>query len=159
MRYLWELMEGGWGRRAVLLVALFSVVGLCAAVVCAAASARKRKRLERERQAERERQFTLPDRENTFIRDRLNTTLRPSSKPRSAILYFVEKEGVRLEYSRALLTRLKRAKLAVGDRLETEEMSKKLTELMLKDGLTGKELRELNELFSSLLKMSAKYSV
>ena len=104
--------------------------------------------------------FTLPDRENTFVRDKLNTSLRCDTLGREAPAdYDLEAEKLKLTYVRSLLTSLKKAPLSMGDRLEVNGVSQKITRYALKNKLTSEETRDLNDGFSLLLKMSAKYSI
>lgn len=105
--------------------------------------------------------FTLPDRENTFVKDKLNTTLRCDSLGREspAADYDLEEEKLKLTHVRSLLASLKKAPLSMGDRLEVNGVSQKITRYALKNKLTSEETRDLNDGFSLLLKMSAKYSI
>ena len=103
--------------------------------------------------------FTLPDRENTFVRDRLNTALRPEPPEEKAGEYDLEDGKLRLDHVRKMLARLKAAELTPGDRLEAEGISRTITLYASKDLLTAKEVHELNDCLAAVLKMTAKYAL
>ncbi len=110
---------------------------------------RKKRRAELARQV----QYTLPQKENTYVRARLNTTLSAPKEERCV------DSSVRLGYARELLAKVKASPLSVGERLQTEEMAKILTLYKGKEDWTVGELNGLNELCAFLLKLSAKYGV
>ena len=97
-------------------------------------------------------EFTLPDRKNEYLRERLNGALKAREEERS-------ETGVNLEYVRALLAKLKAAPLAAVERLQAEELSRQITLYCSKDGLTAEEKRGLSDCFSLLINLSAKYNV
>jgi hypothetical protein len=99
-------------------------------------------------------QYTLPQRENGYIRERLNTALHISEGQDCA-----KQARVRLGYARILLGKVKAAPLSVAERLQTEEMDKAFALYRGKTLWTAEELRGLNDLCSVLLKLSAKYAV
>ena len=111
----------------------------------------KRQRVLKEGRA-RQLEFTLPDRKNEYLRERLDGVLKAREEERS-------EAGVKLEYVRALLARLKTAPLATVERLQTEELSRQITLYCSKDGLTAEEKRGLGDCFSALFNLSAKYGV
>ena len=105
--------------------------------------------------------YTLPDRENTYIRARLNTALQI---PKEALNEYMDasdalEEPVKLEHARILLSKVREAPLSRAERLQTEEMGKALSLYLRKEGWTIEDLRAVNELCASLLKLSAKYAV
>lgn len=105
--------------------------------------------------------FTLPDKENSFVRDRLNTSLHveeevPDGTQRE---YDMDESKLRLNHVRDMLAKLKAAPLAPGDRLESEEISRLITLYATKNRLTAKEIRDLNDCLSAILKMTAKYAL
>lgn len=119
--------------------------------------ARREKRARESRQA----MFTLPDKENSFVRDRLNTSLHveeevPDGTQRE---YDMDESKLRLNHVRDMLAKLKAAPLAPGDRLESEEISRLITLYATKNRLTAKEIRDLNDCLSAILKMTAKYAL
>ncbi len=124
-----------------------------------------KRKLARE-QIERRLQFTLPQKDNTFIRERLNTVLKAPQKDveRENALERVDDgigatENFRLSHARTLLAKLREASLSAADRLEIEEMSSLLAAYMKKSRLTADDLRAINDTFSGIVKLSAKYSV
>ena len=105
--------------------------------------------------------YTLPDRENTYIRSRLCTALQFPKEAFNADMgtsYGLE-QPVKLEHARLLLGKVKEAPLSQAERLQTEEMGKALSLYLLKDAWSIEDLRAVNELCASLLKLSAKYAV
>ena len=105
--------------------------------------------------------YTLPDRENAYIRSRLCTALQFPKEALNADMgtsYGLE-EPVKLEHARLLLGKVKEAQLSQAERLQTEEMGKALSLYLQKDAWSIEDLRAVNELCASLLKLSAKYAV
>ena len=119
----------------------------------------KRAKKEKLVQERRKAVFTLPDRENSFVRDRLNGSLRAEEEAVNEREYNLEDSKLRLNHVRDMLTKLKAAPLSAGDRLETEEISRLITLYAMKERLTAKEIRDLNDCLSAILKMTAKYSL
>lgn len=116
----------------------------------------KRKKRARKEERYRQLQYTLPDRENTYIRARLNGALhceREESK--------VEKSAWKTEfsYARDLLARLRAAELSATDRLQTEDLSRLLALYGKREKLDSEDLPLLNDCFAALLKLAAKYAV
>lgn len=110
-------------------------------------------RKQRRRELARRVQYTLPQKENTYVRTRLNTAL---SMPQEENLAYA---AVRLGYVRELLVKVKATPLSVGERLQVEEMGKILSLYKGKEDWTIHELNRLNDMCASLLKLSAKYGV
>ncbi|MBR2622820.1 MAG: hypothetical protein IKD15_01185 [Clostridia bacterium] len=110
-------------------------------------------RKQRRRELARRVQYTLPQKENTYVRTRLNTAL---SMPQEENLAYA---AVRLGYVRELLAKVKATPLSVGERLQVEEMGKILSLYKGKEDWTIHELNRLNDMCASLLKLSAKYGV
>ena len=117
----------------------------------------KKRRADRA-QIERRLQYTLPDKDNSFVRARLNTVLHVNEPP---TLEKTEKtENVlSLSHAQKLLARLREMPLSTADRLETEEMSRLLSAYTNKEELTTGDMRTVNDTFAYLLKLSAKYSL
>ena len=108
--------------------------------------------------AERELQFTLPDRENSYVRERLQGPLKTEEERNRAEVAVTMKEmDVRLEYVRRTIAKLKALPLTPADRLAVNRISKTVTFYALKNALAPDETRRLNDCFSNLLKMQAKY--
>ena len=99
-------------------------------------------------------QYTLPQRENAYVRERLNTALHVQESSVAS-----KTANVRLGYARVLLNKVKAAPLTVAERLQTEEMGMTFTLYRGKHSWTAEELRGLNDLCAVLLKLSAKYTV
>ncbi len=125
----------------------------------------KRKREQRRKAREeicRRAVYMLPDRENTFLRERLQTGLRVEEEATEKALLKTAKEGlkdVRFEYARKLISRLKASPLSAADRLETENLSRLVALYTVSENPTIADLRSLNDCLSALLKLSAKYAV
>lgn len=106
--------------------------------------------------AYRELKFTLPDRENTFVRARLSTVLNHK---------FLEderqEEKLAIEFSQALkmLDKICASPLSTAERIEVGQMQDDLHAFEVKERFTAKEVSSINEKFARLLKLSAKYNV
>lgn len=135
--------------------ALLSILGggLYLVLFCAL-SIRESVRERRRRRAElgRRLQYTLPDRDNSYVRARLNTALQTEGEEDT-------NERVDLEHARGLLAKIKEAPLSRAERLETEEMSKLVALYIQKERWSATDLRVVNDAFSRILKLSAKYAV
>ncbi len=119
--------------------------------------ARIAKRKKERAKAERKLQFALPDRDNSFVRARLNTVLQVDERP--AFSSPVLQEGVCFSHARTLLARVKEAPLSPAERLETDELSKMIALYLQKSDFTAEDARVVNEAFARILKLSAKYAV
>ena len=120
---------------------------------------RKRKQKREARRAEivRQLQYTLPDRENSYIRARLNTVLQaPQERDYKKM---ADGEPARLSYARKLLSRLRAENLSSAERLQAEDIGRIFTLYLQKPHWSGEDLRVVNDTFSALLKLSAKYAV
>lgn len=160
---LLTLLLTGTGMRLgayVLVGTLFGQGGICflaTACLCGLSYEERNTPNPSSKNKKRKIEYTLPEQDNTYIRSRLNTVLRdPSAQGVENNGY---KETVRLAYARKLLERVKEAPLSVAERLETEEISRTFALYLSKAEWGAKEYRTVNELFSVLLKLSAKYSV
>ena len=98
--------------------------------------------------------YTLPDRDNSYVRARLNTTLYVKSGETE-----VEPAPMKLGYARELLNGIKNAPLTVAERLQAEEMGAMLSVLLHKEEWSLSDMRCANDLCASLLKLCAKYAV
>lgn len=120
---------------------------------------RKRIQKRRARRAEltRRLQYTLPDRENSYVRARLNTVLQvPQERDykRSD-----SGEPVRLSYAKKLLARVREEELSAAERLQAEDIGKTFAAYLQKPSWNSADLRVVNDTFAALLKLSAKYAV
>ncbi len=113
-------------------------------------------RKSRRKEEGRRLKFVLPDRDNAYVRARLNTTLQTESKE-----FDLDKEsaGVRLEYAQKMLAKVREVGLSPIERLDVEEMSGLVALYTKKERWSGSDMRALNEVFARLLKLSAKYEV
>ena len=118
---------------------------------------RKRRRMEIRRRM----QYTLPDRENSYVRMRLNTALQVPKMGMNEDMDMAKanKGVIKLGYARQLLNKVREAPLSPAERLQAEEMEKAFALYFHKDGWTREELQTVNELCASILKLSAKYAV
>ena len=98
--------------------------------------------------------FTLPEKDNAYLRDRLRVDLHGGRTGVSS-----QETDVRLDYIRKLTAKLKGAALSVTDRMQINELSRTITLCTSKEKTTAEDTRALNECFASLLKMSAKYGL
>ena len=113
-------------------------------------AARKRRREEKNRRL----QYGLPEKENSYVRARLSTALKDTGKDEAK-----HRDDVRIAYVRKLLARVKEEGLTPAERIQAEEISRLLAVYLVKDEWTTEELRAVNELFSSVLKLAGKYAV
>ena len=113
---------------------------------------RKKKRENKKREVE----FTLPDRENTFVRSRLSTVLN-----REFCESERKEEKLAVEFSQALkmLDKISVAPLSTAEKIEVGQMQGDLRILQGKETFSAKEVSLINEKFARLLKLSAKYGV
>ena len=118
-------------------------------------TARRRKRI-RETIIPKEVFFTVPDRENRYLQQRLANELDVSRWSKSE-----QKEKLIIPFACAqnLLARVVVAPLTAAERLEVDLLRAKLEEYFSQNGFTAREVRELNDCFARLLKLSAKHAV
>ena len=105
---------------------------------------------------ERKIEFTLPDRENTYLRSRLATTLNPDSVGLER-----KEESLSIGFTRALkmLSKILQAPLSPAERIEAESMKEALENYKNRQTFSTKDVREINDAFARLLKLSGKYAV
>ena len=120
----------------------------------------KRMKIERFKKVTREFSFSLPDRENSFVRDRLRGELRPENEKKANSDAVLMKDlDLRLDYTRKTVAKLKALELTPADRLEVNRISKTVTFYALKNALSPSETRSLNDCFARLLKLTTKYAI
>ncbi len=114
------------------------------------------RRRKRRKNANREVKFTLPDRENTFVRARLSTVLN-----REFCQAQRQEEKLAIEFSQALkmLDKISIAPLSAAEKIEVGQMQGDLRAFEEKQTFSAKEVSSINEKFARLLKLSAKYGV
>ena len=120
---------------------------------------RKKRKREKFESAQRDLKFTLPDRENAFVRDRLKGSLRPMEEKTQEPTALLKDFEIKLDYTRKTIVKLKASELTPADRLEVNRISKTVTFYALKNALSPVEVRSLNDCFSRLLKLTAKYAI
>ena len=139
---------------------LFFVSILLAGILCAIAVFKyRRMKIERFRKVSKEFSFSLPDRENSFIRDRLRGELRPEKEQKTQDVVLLKDLDLRLDYTRKTVAKLKALELTPADRLEVNRISKTVTFYALKNALSPSETRSLNDCFARLLKLTTKYTI
>ncbi|MBE5744677.1 MAG: hypothetical protein E7355_00920 [Clostridiales bacterium] len=116
----------------------------------------KRKRLRKENQA-RQMQYTLPQKDNTFIRARLHTAI--NDEPQLAEQENGEEITLRFTYARRLLAKLRGENLSVTERAEVDELSNIFALFIKRDTFINEDVRLISEAFSRVLKLAAKYGV
>lgn len=120
---------------------------------------RKEVRQKKWKTAQREFEFALPDKDNSFVRERLTGALKADSENKEQGVVLLKDMDLKLDYTRKTLAKLKALSLTPADRLEVNRISKTVTFFALKNALSPTETRSLNDCFSRLLKLSAKYAV
>lgn len=113
--------------------------------------------------------FVLPEKRNGYVRDKLrafnrlheNDEERANGEDGS---FFSERNGeraeeidVRTRHALSLLGRLKGKKLSVSDRIEIDDLEKKISSFSDRTAFTAEEIHSLSDSFSASLKMAAKY--
>ena len=146
-----------WEKLAYMLAVEGSAVGLGYAVayVCLELLRIKKRRKEERQERKRGVQFTLPDRENRYLRDRLHTSLQTEEwcfqDRRSAL--------ARMSYARRMISLIKASPLTPVERIDVEEMARLLALYDKKGRWNGADVKALSEIFSRLLKLAAKYEI
>lgn len=121
---------------------------------------RKKRRAERFERRRKEFTYSLPDRENLFVRERLKGPLQNAEEAKKTnVAVPIKSLDLRLDYTRKTITKLKAENLSPADRLEVNRISKAVTFYALKNALDPTETRALNDCFARLLKLCAKYAV
>lgn len=143
---------------SLLLAIVCGFVGLGYAVVYISVAVREKIAIRRAQRAEIKRrvQFTLPDRENSYLRDRLQTAL--NTEKEEAVL---EKRGcfARMSYARKMLARIMEAPLTAVERMDVEEFARLLAVYDRKGKWSASDVKAISEIFSRLLKLAAKYQI
>ncbi len=100
--------------------------------------------------------FTLPDKENSFLKDKLKTTLRGEKE---AYYFDLTTEKIKWEYLQELLRKLSGKQLSLGERVNVEAVENRIRELTNKDRLSDEEVKEMGDGFLSIVKLAGKYAV
>ena len=138
------------------------LVGAVGYLVLYAALFFKRVRLERRKsrmELEKRICYTLPDRDNSFVRARLNTALRCEEEEVNAYMDTAnDGKLIKLAYVRKRMEALRQATLSKAERMELEELSRAFFLYFYKEKWSVQELRALNEICALVIKLSAKYT-
>ncbi len=114
------------------------------------------KKRRKNRYPNREVQFTLPDRENSYIRSRLLTTLHTERESNERLEVELP---LSFTHAQKLLSRVASAPLSPAERLQLRDLTATLEGYFLKTRFSAVDVRALNVAFLQLLKLSAKYAV
>jgi hypothetical protein len=138
----------------------FAAIGYIA--LCEIEKIRKRKAEKRRKRAVAkwlgvEKFENLPEREHSFLKERLLTALSDKNANGDAVVACAK--DVKLGFVYRMLAELKKAPLSAADRLETENLSESLKKYVEKSDLTGADLSGFNDSMSAVLKLSAKYAL
>lgn len=101
-------------------------------------------------------QFTLPDRENEYLRDRLRISLNTKKEE---VVSERKQVGVRIGYARKMLAKIKEEALTPTERIDVEEMAGLIAAYDGKEKWSASDVKVMSEIFSRLLKLSAKYGI
>ncbi|MBQ7913313.1 MAG: hypothetical protein IJ308_08405 [Clostridia bacterium] len=127
------------------------LLAVCGLVAREKAWARRAHRREQVRKL----QYCLPDRENTFVQARLNTVLNTTYGEDGLPVT----EQIDFGYARQLLAALREKPLSVGEKLQAEDIGKSFGAYLQKPHWSVADLKAVNDAFSALMKLCAKYSV
>ena len=143
---------------ALMLSILLGWMGIGYAFVYTCLEIRGRIAHRRQQRAEirRRLQFTLPDRENGYLRDRLHTALNMDKEECCG-----EKREMiaRMGYARKMVGRLKEAPLTPVERIDVEELAGALAVYDRKGRWSASDMKAISEICSRLLKLAAKYEI
>ncbi len=137
-------------------------IALCVAVVLALSfggilvCGKMRERKKRRAETARKVQYTLPDRENRYVRARLATALRVEEIEKAVDKRCV---GIRLGYAQKMLACIKEKPLTPVERLDVEEMCGFIAACGGMEKWTSSDVKGINEVLARLLKLSAKYEI
>lgn len=137
---------------AALLIAVGATLLLCFIFV-SISSRKKRLKEEREKQV-REMRYTLPQKDNTFIRARLNVVSEDMGEKSDG-----EEIKLRFTYAKSLLEKLRLQTLTMTERLEMDELANVFAVYAKKETYAVEDVRLISEAFARVLKLSAKYAV
>ena len=148
-----------WGETGVFFALTAGLIGFVYLFLFVGLTIREKidKRKKERAKIERRLQFALPDKDNSFVRARLNTVLRLDERP-DFVMTALEND-LSFSHARALLASLREAPLSTAERLETEEIAKMVALYLQKKDFTAQDAHTLNEAFARILKLSAKYAV
>ena len=153
------ILQIPWGETGVFFAITAGLIGFVYLFLFVGLTIREKidKRKKERAKIERRLQFALPDKDNSFVRARLNTVLRLDERP-DFVMPALEND-LSFSHARALLAKVREAPLSTAERLETEEIAKMVALYLQKKDFTAQDTRTLNEAFARILKLSAKYAV
>ena len=137
------------------LMAIVYVLLTCVNIICSMLARRKKLQAAMFRKV----QYTLPEKDNSYVRARLNVALKSQPCEGSEGMHGETiKEKVRAEYIKQLLARLQDSPLTKAERLELQENAKLFSVYIQKTDWSAEDIRTINDIFSYLLKLAAKYT-
>lgn len=158
LQQILKILQKGDGKTAmayVLVVGCAYLLLICV-VVLSVWIARLVKKKRKSRYPKREVQFTLPDRENSYIRSRLLTTLNTEREVNEHVQVELPLSFL---HAQKLLTRVASAPLSPAERLELCNLTSDLEGYFSKTRFSAVDVRAINAAFLRLLKLSAKYAL
>ena len=143
---------------SIVALGLSFVVGIIGCVaLCLYCKNRRKKRRELRAEQGRKLLFTLPDKRNTFLRDRLRSALKEPNTGEE--LQTPQEDGVEFSYVESMLEKALSSPLSLADRFSLEETAKLLKCLSLREDWSEKDLKTMNDCCLNALKIMAKYAV
>ena len=115
---------------------------------------RKKERAERERRL----QFALPEKNEEFIRARLDSVLNERVRKSDTEVRALSKE-YSFSYIKKLIALLKEKRTSSADKIQIEEYAHLIGVYAVKEKWTGDDLGVVNEAFARVIKLSGKYAV
>ena len=137
---------------------LFIMVGVAYLMVFTLVKMRQKRarmRAKREYKA-REMRYELPQKDNTFVRARLGNFTKEVKREVQDVVGDIQ---LRFTYAKNLLEKLRLQSLGATERLEMDELASVFALYSKKDGFVGEDIRLVNDAFSRVLKLAAKYAV
>lgn len=166
---VWSFTVGGgaylasWGRSGaeICLACLFLVGGgaFLALFFLLRIFDKIQERKRRRQNAARALQFTLPDKDNSFVRARLHGALCVEEDERADCPESGREKRLPLAHAKKLIAALRGAALSQADRLAFEETAKLIALYEHKSDWSEGDARIVNEALAALIKTSAKYAV
>lgn len=145
---------------AFFIVSFIAATALWSTFTLAIKRAKQKKKLKKQarEQVQRQLKFVLPDKENSFVRERLQQVL---NVPVIEDGQETKTEQTRFEflYAQKLLNQLAEQNVSTAERLELIEMNKFLGANLQQTRWKAEDIRAINDCFSRILKLSAKYAI
>ena len=124
---------------------------------CLGLIAARRKKQEKKRAQEMQNkrlEYVLPDRDNGYVRARLNTVLHVGEREEG-----LPQGEFRFAHARKLLAAIKQKPLSTPERLQVQDMEKLFHVYLQKDSLRAEEVQLLSDTFAALIKLAAKHAL